>query len=269
MFGKKVVVAFIIVGVVIASLGCVSFNFGDFDVDRVEVGELQRQTKIVERGADDEVRTRVQLGAGELKIEGGAPADALMEADFVYNVADWEPEVEYEAGRLMVKQPRIEKFPFNDDVRYEWDLTFNDDVPMDLRVEFGAGEADIDVSSLSVTSLDLKLGAGDMMVDAHDNTTLERMEFDMGAGDIDLDLRGAWSDDVDVMVQGGVGRATLRLPEEGIGVRVDVTKGIGGLEAEGFRILDGAYVNDAYETADVVIYVNIQAGIGQIKLILD
>jgi hypothetical protein len=36
------------------------------------------------------------MGAGELQV-GGA-ADALMEADFSYNVADWKPEVDYDVS---------------------------------------------------------------------------------------------------------------------------------------------------------------------------
>ena len=48
------------------------------------------------------------MGAGELKAIGGA--DTLMEADFAYNVADWEPEVNYEVGsetgELSIEQRR-------------------------------------------------------------------------------------------------------------------------------------------------------------------
>ncbi len=270
MLGKKLMVGIVVVGLLAMSLGCISLELGDFsiDVDQVEVGELQRQTRIVERGAADDVRARIRLGAGELQIEGGAPADVLMEGEFVYNVPEWEPEVTYEAGRLVVTQPRYEKLPFNKDVRYEWDLKFNDDVSLDLRVDFGAGDAEIDLGSLATTSLDLKLGAGDVEVDTRENTTLERVDIDMGAGDLALDLRGNWRDDVDVTIQGGVGRTTVRLPED-IGVHVNVTKGIGSLDANGFRISDGAYVNDAYGTAEATIYVTIQAGIGQVNLLLD
>jgi hypothetical protein len=35
----------------------------------------------------------LRMGAGELNVTGGT--DALMEADFAYNVADWKPDVSY------------------------------------------------------------------------------------------------------------------------------------------------------------------------------
>ncbi len=266
---RKMMVLGLILALSLGTLACGFVDFGDLSIETIEVGELQRITRSIERDdADEEVRATIRMGAGELNIEGDSDLDALMDAEFVYNVAEWEPEIEYAAGRLSVKQPSSEKLPFDDDVRYEWDLRFNDDIPLDLRVDFGAGDADIDLSSLAVTTVDIKLGAGDVDIDAQGNETLERFELDMGAGDVKLDLRGAWTDDVDVTVQGGVGKTTLRLPSD-IGVYVDVSKGIGSINADGFRIDGDDYVNDAYETSDVTLYVSVQAGIGQINLELD
>jgi len=263
---RKIVIWGLITGLLVAALGCGNVDLADLNLETIEVGELQREKYTTELGDADEVRTTIRMGAGTLEIAGGA--EELLEADFLYNVADLKPEVEYTVGQLTIRQPRYEKIPFNKDVRYEWDLRFNDEVPMDLRINFGAGNADIDVSTLSVTTLDMKLGAGDVELNAQDNRTLERIEIDMGAGDVQLDLRGAWTSDVDVTIQGGVGNMTLRLPQD-LGVHVDVSKGVGGVNAHGFRIDGDDYVNDAYETADAIIYVTIQAGIGQINLKLD
>jgi hypothetical protein len=73
---------------------------------RQQVGELQRQSKSVDVEQARSVRTDLEISAGELNLTGGA--DRLMEADFSYNVADWEPEVNYEVsgdrGELSVRQ---------------------------------------------------------------------------------------------------------------------------------------------------------------------
>ncbi len=262
---RKILVLGLIVGLSLMALACGSIDL-NLDIDTIEVGELQRETRVVELDGADEVRTSIRMGAGKLEIDGGA--ESLLEADFTYNVAEWEPQVKYEDERLTIRQPRSNKLPFNEDVRYEWDLSFNNDVPLEIRIDFGAGNGDIDLTDLAVTTVDMKLGAGDVEIDARNNETLERLELDMGAGDVKIDLRGAWTDDVDVTIQGGVGKMTVRLPED-LGVRVAVTKGIGGINANGFRIEDGDYVNDAYEDADAVVYVTIQAGIGQVNLELD
>jgi hypothetical protein len=54
------------------------------------VGELQRESQAVDPENAQSVVTELRMGADELKATGGA--DALMEADFAYNVADWQPE---------------------------------------------------------------------------------------------------------------------------------------------------------------------------------
>jgi hypothetical protein len=40
------------------------------------------------------VRANLRIGIGELNLTGGA--DALMEADFAYNVSSWQPQANYE-----------------------------------------------------------------------------------------------------------------------------------------------------------------------------
>jgi len=267
MHGRMKLVSLLIIAVlVLSSISCISLDLGDLGIERVEVGETQEESQVIELEDVDEIRADVRVGTGNLDIRGGA--SELLEADFTYNISEWKPEVTYSEGRITVRQPSVKKLPSSDDIEYEWDLRFNDAVPMDLRLEIGAGEGTLDLSSLSVTNLDMKLGAGNVEVDLRDNASLERLELDMGAGDLMLDLRGAWEDDVYVNIQGGVGQINLTLPED-IGVRVDVTKGIGSLEAEGFRIKDGDYVNDAYGELDVTLNVVLQAGVGQVTLELD
>ena len=53
-----------------------------------EVGDLQRESRSIQPENAQSVRVDLRMGAGELNVTGGA--DALMEADFSYNVADWK-----------------------------------------------------------------------------------------------------------------------------------------------------------------------------------
>jgi predicted membrane protein len=261
---QTIIIVTIIALMMLVSLGC-SVNGVSLDV--VEVGELIKETEIVGRDDADEVRVQLKMGAGELQIDGGA--DELLEADFSYNVADWEPEVDYHItdgnGRLTVRQPRSDKLSIRGNIRYEWDLKFNDDVPLDMRIECGAGQSDIELSSLNITKLDMKLGAGDVDIDLSNNTSLTDFELDMGAGNVSVNLNGDWEHNVDVSIQGGVGQTTIYLPEN-IGVRVRVDKGIGDVDTSGLYRDGNTYVNKDYEESDTTIEVNIQAGIGQVNL---
>ncbi|MBI1983388.1 MAG: hypothetical protein HYS61_04230, partial [Acidobacteria bacterium] len=59
------------------------------NVGNLPVGELQTESKSVELGDAKSVRVEIKMGAGELKVAGGARQ--LLDADFAYNVARWQP----------------------------------------------------------------------------------------------------------------------------------------------------------------------------------
>jgi uncharacterized protein DUF2154 len=208
------------------------------------IGEMQRESQTVDLENAQSVETELRMGAGELNVSGGA--DALMEADFTYNVADWKPEVSYDlsgdTGELTVQQGEGEGVP-GGDARNEWDIRFNDAVPTDLHLEMGAGESNLDLDNLTLTGLDLQMGAGETTVD----------------------LTGDYGQDLEARIQGGVGEATVLLPSE-VGVRAKAEGGIGKINAQGLQREGDSYVNDAYGDSDVTLEVDVQGGVGQINL---
>jgi len=210
-----------------------------------QVGEMQRESKSVQAQNVDSARAKLQMGAGELNLTGGA--DQLMEADFSYDVADWKPRVSYDVsgaeGDLVVKQGSGGGVRLGGKARNEWDISLNDEMPTDLVVQMGAGESDLDLDSLSLTGLDLQMGAG--------KTT--------------VDLTGDYTQDFDASIKGGVGEATVLLPSE-IGVRARAQGGLGSINAKGLQREGESYLNDAYGDSDVTLDVDVQGGVGEINL---
>src|SRR3712207_6293445 len=106
---------------------------------RVEVGELKTGSRSVEVEGADSVKANLRLAIGELDVGGGAAGNRLMEADFAYNVAAWEPSVDYgvvgDSGELEVRQRGLTEGIPTQDVRNEWDVRLSEDVPVDLRSE--------------------------------------------------------------------------------------------------------------------------------------
>jgi len=210
-----------------------------------QVGEMQRESKSVQAQNVDSARAKLQMGAGELNLTGGA--DQLMEADFSYDVADWKPRVSYDVsgaeGDLVVKQGSGGGVRLGGKARNEWDISLNDEMPTDLVVQMGAGESDLDLDSLSLTGLDLQMGAG--------KTT--------------VDLTGDYTQDFDASIKGGVGEATVLLPSE-VGVRARAQGGLGSINAKGLQREGESYLNDAYGDSDVTLDVDVQGGVGEINL---
>lgn len=257
----------LIAGLMLVTLGCTSLSIG---LNVAEVGPLKRESVAIERGEAERVNATVRMAAGALKVKGGA--DALLDADFTYNVTDWEPEVTYQVddsvGRLDIRHTDSDTIPLMDDTRNEWDLRLNDTIPIDLRIEMGAGDHDIDLEGLALTELDVKLGAGDLELTLGDNPDLTRIELDIGAGDVAIDFNEGWEQDTDVSIQGGVGKTTLILPQD-TGVRITATQGIGDIDTAGLVREGGAWINDAYGSQGPTMEIDIQTGIGEINIVGD
>jgi hypothetical protein len=184
----------------------------------------------------------IDMGAGELNVAAGA--DELMEADFSYNVAALKPEVEFRGRKLTIRQPEVDIASFADlpDYRYEWDLRFNDEVPLDINILLGTGKMDLEMAGLSLTAL----------------------KVDIGASRSTLDLTGDWASDLDINITGGVSSLTVRLPSS-TGVRVEIS-GISRVNASGLVKEGNAYVNDAYGKSEVTLDIFIEAGLGEVNL---
>ncbi len=208
-------------------------------------GPAHHEFQAVDRDKAGVVRVNLNFGAGRLIV--GSGTEKLMRADFTYNVPAWKPEVDYHStageGNLTISQPDSHG-PHIGSSHNEWDLRLNRDVPMQIRVHMGAGDADLDLGSLA----------------------LRGVEVDMGVGKLNLDLRGMPKQDYSVRVRGGVGDATVRLPAD-VGVDARAAGGIGEIRAPGLRSSNGRYFNDAYETAKVRIHLDIQGGVGSVRLI--
>jgi hypothetical protein len=231
-----------------------------------EIGEIQTQTETVELGDAKSVRVEIDLAAGELNVAGGAAE--LLEAGFTYNVAEMDPEVTHSGDELTVTHPEVtivDSLSDRDDYRNEWDLRFNDDIPMEMNINVGAGHTDLTLGSLSLTSLDMKAGAGDVAVDLTGAPSLTQLDVEMGAGGLVMDVSGNWTDDLNASITAGVSEMTLLLPGS-VGVRVDVTEGVGKVNTTNLNKDGDAYVNDAYGESDVTLRFDIKAGIGAINL---
>ncbi len=207
-------------------------------------GEIQEESRTVKLGEAESVEVDLNIGAGQLKLYGSARE--LMEGNFVYNVERWKPRIDYSIsgtrGLLRIRQGKSSGVPIGKK-RNRWDISLSNDVPLDLKIDFGAGEGKLDLRGLN----------------------LESLNIDMGVGSLTVDLADEWKQDLEISIDGGVGSATVYLPEN-VGVRVSVDKGIGSVHARDMNKEGHVYTNDAYGKTEVSINMDIEAGIGSIDL---
>ncbi len=221
--------------VIFAAVAIALFAMGCQIDSKHSGGSAEPEARSVPLGDAKEVEVEVHLGAGELNLGGGAKE--LLDADFIYEKAAAKPVIDYHVtsgrGKLTIRQGGGGRT----------DLRLKDDVPMELEVNLGAGKSELNVGSLALRKLDVNIGVGECTVD----------------------LAGDWKENLTATIKGGLGRATVRLPED-TGVRVRARGGIGEIRRGPLKQKGDAFVNDAYGKSPVTLEVDIEGGIGEINL---
>ncbi len=174
-------------------------------------------------------RAKLEMGAGELTVSAGSTH--ALDADFRFNGSYDEPRVDYHVtdgvGQIDISQDSHTVHFGNS--RNEWNLRFGKGLPLELRVEMGAGQGNLDFR------------------------------------EVPLDLTGDRKADLIADIEGGVGQANIRLPKK-IGVIAEASGGIGSIRTYGLKQEGGSYTNEAYGKSPTTIHLKVSGGIGEIVL---
>jgi hypothetical protein len=201
------------------------------------------EAKSIDAAGAKSVRMSVQMPVGQLRVEGNA--HHLLEADFYHGHAWNTPTIFYEVksgvGELTLNQHGSDQLVTNSD--NAWNLKLSNDIPLELDVDLGAGRGDLNLAHVD----------------------LSRLNVNIGAGQVNVDLTGQRDKDLEAEIHGGVGQAIVRLPKN-VGVVATVHGSMGSINVHGLKEEDGQYVNAAYGKAPNTLRLNVEGGIGHIKL---
>ncbi len=208
--------------------------------------EAIKDVAVIKSQGAKKVDVTLEIGAGKLILSGGS--SELLTGGFIYSNAKWKPEIKYKVknknGFLYIEQPESKDFHINDDDRYIWNLKFNNKIPLHFDIELGAGVSEIALSDLN----------------------LKHFHMVTGVGKTEVDLRGKWKQSTDIYLDGGIGLTQVYLPDN-VGVKLEVTKGIGSAEIKNLKKKKSSvYVNEAYETSDIIVKIYLKTGIGKIEV---
>ncbi|MBM4465916.1 MAG: hypothetical protein FJ014_10245 [Chloroflexi bacterium] len=123
-----------------------------------------------------------------------------------------------------------------------WDLGLAPEVPLELKVGMGVGQADIDLTGLTVSNLKVSMGVGQTIVTLPDE------------GRFQAKIEGAIGETVVVIPAGIAAR-----------IRVDTALATRGLPAR-FQRQDDVYTSPGYASADDRVDLEVSQAIGQITI---
>jgi hypothetical protein len=165
-------------------------------------------------------------------------------------------------------------------------------VPMDLTLELGAVQADLQLGGLRLTDLSLRggaaeitlrfdernaerlhamsldVGAAEVKVLRAGNSGVERVRANVGVGALDLDLGGAATRDVDVTAEVAMGDFTLRVPQD-VGVFVDASTFLASFDKAGLVKRGDGWYTPNFDTATRHVRVHVHAVLGGFTLARD
>ncbi|HZY10490.1 MAG TPA: LiaF domain-containing protein [Bacteroidota bacterium] len=173
-----------------------------------------------------------------------------------------------------------------------WDMRFTDAIPISFDMELGLGKGDLDFTGLVVKDLNLSLGASsvslkfdqpnktvikDLTIEAGlckfqgvglGDANFNHLKFEGGVGKYSLDFGGHLAREVDVDIELGLGALTVTIPED-VGVKVYCEKNwVTHLDFD--RSLEEeeehTYYSPNYRTSKGKINMNIEAGLGSVKI---
>lgn len=254
---------------------------------------MSNTTELMNIARDNAQRLEADLAmnVGSLYVQGGS--EKMVEGEFVCSVREWQPVVNYqvidEVGKLSVVQPEQKRFGWKTRLINDWNLRFNNQIPLDLMVEANAGTADLNLSSLTMRQIDMEMNAGsvnfalqgsqpqltyaDVQVNAGNanlriNGNFPRLQFfdvEVNASKAVIDLTGEWQHNQDFMIEANAGWLTIKLPRQ-IGVQVKLETSLTMTRHEGFKRRDQYFVNEALGVSPITLRLDVVASVGKVDL---
>jgi len=163
-------------------------------------------------------------------------------------------------------------------------------IDTELNLDFGLGEVTIDLDNINIINMDLDCGLSEVKLEINKpnpvvcrslriesglgefkgsglgNLRTRNMEFEIGLGSAELDLRGEFDNNMDVNIEVGLGSLELILPKNK-NIRAQVEENfLSSVEISGLMKDDGEWVSPDWNSSDPTIVLHIGVGLGSVEI---
>lgn len=244
-------------------------------------------TTVRQFNGEDALRVDVEYGAGRLRISP-AKGESLYRATLRYDAEHFQPLSRYENGRLRIG---IEggSIRGRNSKPGQLDLSLGEQVPLDLNLKFGAGEAEVELGGLRIRDAEFQTGASETRirisranpercrtanfevgaaqfdVKGLGNLNCENIHVSGGVGEVTLDFTGELRGSSVAEIAMGLGSLTLRVPR-GTAVSVRKKGVLASFDSEGLIKRGNVYYSENYDKAKHKLTFDIDAALGSIRM---
>jgi hypothetical protein len=243
----------------------------------------------------------ISYGLGELTI-GPSNKKNTIEGSITYDKRRIKPIVEIEpvssSGVLTIKTEKDkDKDPCHHKLRdfeNEMEFYFPPQIKTDLFLDFGVGDAEIDLTNISITKLNINCGLSDVELEINErnnvvcksvsienglgnlevyglgNLVAEKIDINIGLGSADIDLSGDKIYNTDINVDVGLGSLDMVLPKKAnIEIYVDASflssVDIYGLKQKKNKL----WVSPNWESSYPTITMDVNVGMGSVDIVIE
>ena len=243
----------------------------------------------------------ISYGLGELTI-GSSDEKNIIEGSITYDSRRITPKINMESvsssGVLTIKTKKnkdkdhhIHKIR---DFDNELEFYFPPQIKTDLFLDFGVGDAEIDLTNLSITKLNINCGLsdvdieinkrnnavcesvsienglGDLEVSGLGNLAAKDIDINIGLGSADIDFTGDKIYDTDINVDVGLGSLDMVLPDKAnIKIYVD-SSFLSSVDIYGLKKKkDKLWVSPNWESNYPTISMDVNVGMGSVDIVIE
>ena len=238
------------------------------------------------------VAVEVVYGTGMFGIRG-TTNPLLYHMLLRYDATRTEPTHSFDAAKrklqLGVQKASMRFTGRKDGETGRLQLELSRTTPLDLSLDLGAVEADLDLTGLKLsrlhlesgasdaklrfdtpnqvpmTTLDVALGAASFRGDRLANANARDIRVDAGVGNVELDFGGQWTQDIELSVEVTFGVVTIHVPSD-VGVRVSLKKVLATFEHEGLIEQDGSWISANWASAKYKLNVSAETVFGKLTI---
>jgi len=207
-------------------------------------GNVESEQVAIDLQGADQASLKLSHGAGRILVGAGTAPGQLLSGSFAGGVK----HTAHRSGDRLDAHLQSRPFAFPPFISgwqdQGWNFNLNRDIPIALKLETGASQAELDLRDVKVTDLKVSTGASKTDITLPANAGMTTVKIELGAASLDMTV------------------------PQGVEARIRAEQGVSAIEIDTTRFpySNGIYESADYSAAQNKVDIKIEAGAGRVAV---